>query len=281
MVRNLHFFQAGTSQSRECLALRGGDKRKSLFPAIVAVFEHPSEGVILFDTGFAPRFYEATRSFPEKLYPLVIPVRISPEETALARLKKSGIQAGDVRFVICSHFHADHIAGAADFTRARYIYSQEGYESLRVRTRWDRFRAGFLSRLLPWDFEQRGLALSHNQFQSRISDLHDFHTGFDLFGDGSVVLLELPGHATGQLGAIIRESSGKNYFLASDACWTEASYRRYLPPPKLVMNLLFDNKKQYETTLRRIYEFAKAYPDFQIVPGHCPDTLRMLSSKVL
>jgi glyoxylase-like metal-dependent hydrolase (beta-lactamase superfamily II) len=179
--------------------------------------------------------------------------------------------------VICSHFHPDHIGRAADFTRARYIYSAEGYEELRQRTRWGRVRAGFLAKLLPQDFEQRALALRRDQLRTQVSDLRDFHDGFDLFGDGSVVIVELPGHAVGQLGAVIRESRGKNYLLAGDACWLKESYQRDIPPPDLVMNLLFDDKKAYVTTLRRIHEFSKAYPGFRIVPGHCPDRLRELA----
>jgi hypothetical protein len=90
MIQRVHFFPAGTSESWQALALRGGEKRRMLFPAVVTAVEHSTKGVVLFDTGLAPRIYEVTRSFPEKACALAARIRTSPEETALARLASPG-----------------------------------------------------------------------------------------------------------------------------------------------------------------------------------------------
>ena len=279
MINRLHFFQAGSCTAQEWLGIRGGQIKKKIFPAVVTAMEHPAFGVVLFDTGYSPRIHDATRSFPERLYPLLTPFEIPVLETAVEQLKKLGIDQSDVRFVICSHFHPDHIGGAADFKRAQYICSRQGYQSLCNRSRWENFRAGCLSGLLPGDFAQRTVVLETGQFSQQALSWSDFHTGHDLLGDGSLILVELPGHAVGQLGAVIRGVSGSDYLLASDACWLRRSYQRNAPPPKLVTNLLFDDAKRYLHTLRRIHDFSQRYPAVQIVPGHCAETLAILNAK--
>src|SRR5262245_58188205 len=107
-----------------CLALervvvRGGRWRRVECPSLVAVLRHPREGVILWDTGYAPRLLACTRALPYRFYRWATPLRIAPERAAAAQLARLGIDAADVRHVVLSHFHADHVAGLADFPRAR------------------------------------------------------------------------------------------------------------------------------------------------------------------
>jgi glyoxylase-like metal-dependent hydrolase (beta-lactamase superfamily II) len=277
MIRKIHFFAGGSCTQREALAIAGGPWKKIRFPAMFAVIEHARAGVILFDTGYARRSYDAMRAFPEKLYSLATPVSVTAEETAVSRLKMLGIRQEDVRFVICSHFHADHLGGAADFPRATYVFAGAGYERVRGLSRFRAVCAGFLKALLPGDFERRARMLAPEEFATRASSFSDFHTGYDLFGDQSVMLLEMAGHAAGHIGAVVREESGKTYLLIGDACWLEASYRRNVPPPSTVARLFFDDRHQYLQTLGRIHEFSQAHPEVIVVPSHCPHTLARIS----
>ena len=54
---SLRLLEAGYCRVPEFLSIRGGSLRPVRFPASVAVIEHPREGVILFDTGYSPRFH--------------------------------------------------------------------------------------------------------------------------------------------------------------------------------------------------------------------------------
>ncbi len=276
MIRKIHFFSAGCCEQRESLALRGGSWKTIGFPSIVAAIEHSSVGVVLFDTGYAPRVKEAARRFPERLYELATPVAVTAEETAAARLQKLGIRTDDVRMLVFSHFHADHWGGAADFEQATCVFARDGYERLRGLSRLRTVCAGFLPGLLPPGLESRSRILAPEDFGRRTSEWSDFAAGHDLFGDQSMMLFALPGHAAGQLGALVREDSGRTYFLIGDACWLEASYRRNVPPPGPLVHLLFDNQKEYLATLRRIHEFSSLHPEVVIVPSHCARTLARL-----
>ncbi len=282
MIRKVHFFSAGCCAQRESLALAGGSWKTINFPSIVAAIEHSRVGVVLFDTGYAPRIKEATRRFPERLYEMATPVAVTAQETAAARLQTMGIRKDDVRMLVFSHFHADHWGGAADFGKATCVFARGGYERLRHLSRLRGVCAGFLPALLPPDLESRSRMLTEEELLApgdldrRTSDWFDFDVGHDLFGDQSMMLFALPGHAAGQLGALVREDSGKTYFLIGDACWLEASYRQNVPPPGALVRLLFDSAKEYMGTLRRIHEFSSAHPEVVIVPSHCARTLARL-----
>lgn len=271
----ISFLEAGFTKHLEAVSYRGGRYRVIRFPASVAVIEHPREGVLLFDTGYSTRFYEQTKYFPEKFYALITPVTISPETSAASQLLARGIKPTDVRKVICSHFHADHIAGVADFPRAQYIYRQSGFEAVRDLSRWGGVRAGFLRGLLPQDFAARGFAITDSALRPDLTDCPEFPMGYDLCGDQSVIAVDLPGHVVGQIGLLVRTGDGQRYFLVADACWCQENYRE-LKPPAAVAKLIFHDWSEYTDTLKRLNAVALRSPDLRIIPCHCERTLHEL-----
>ena len=59
-----------------------------------------------------------------------------------------------------------------------------------------------------------------------------FQRTLDLFGDGSLLALPLPGHAAGQIGLLVRTGPERS-LLAADGCWLSESYRRRCMPSPL------------------------------------------------
>ncbi|MBX7192017.1 MAG: MBL fold metallo-hydrolase [Sandaracinaceae bacterium] len=244
------------------------------FPSIVALIHHPTEGPVLFDTGYSPRFFEATRRFPERLYAWVTPATIDASHTAVAQLALRGIRADDVRTVIVSHFHADHVAGLIDFPRARFVYHRRALSSFASLGRIRGTAAGFLRALLPRDLEDRARVIhTEGEVSPLPSSCAPFASGVDLFSDGSVHLVELPGHVEGQLGALVRTDDGSFDFLVADACWTTHALRaRRLPHP--ITRALFASYERYGETLGRLADLRERTRDVRIVPSHCDEVRR-------
>ena len=116
MIRvSLSTMECGSCRHPEAMTMRGAPWGIVRFPSIVGVMRHPSEGVILFDTGYDRAFLEATRPMPERLYRITTPVDLSDGESAVERLEALGIAAGDVRHVVLSHFHGDHVSDVRQF----------------------------------------------------------------------------------------------------------------------------------------------------------------------
>ncbi len=248
-------------------------RHKVPFPATVALLHHERLGPVLFDTGYSPHFYDATKKFPEKLYALITPVEIPVGATLLDQLKQRNIQAEDIQYIILSHFHADHIGGLLDFPKAQFIYLQAAYAPLQ---HIGRLRAilgyGFLKQLIPDNFLARSLALKITAQNNTQLDYAFFNKGHDIFGDGSIIAVELPGHAPGHMGLMVHADNG-HYFLVGDACWVKENYINSSPPHWLVRHMVLHDAKKYEHTLDQLKHFSLQHPKIHIIPCHCEQSL--------
>lgn len=259
---------AGYCLSKENIVIRKGRNRDIKFPATYGVIRHPREGWILFDTGYTHRFHTETSRFPARIYAMLTPTTIKPEEEAVAGIKEMGIDPGEIRHIIVSHFHADHVGGLKDFPNARFYCTEKAfYQAINYRG-FAAVRRGILPGLLPDDLAER-VDLIDRGNRSQIED-KDLGKMTDLFGDGSVLLPFLPGHAAGQIGALLETEEGK-VFLAADSAWVRENYRNYdLPSP--VVRLFFDSWADYTTSLRKVQSFWKNHPDIPVIPTHCEET---------
>ena len=127
---------AGYCTSHEHHALRGGRRTEIRFPATYGVILHPEAGWILFDTGYTDRFHQATRRLPGSLYAKLTPVTIPAEEEAVAEVRNMGIRPEDIRHIIVSHFHADHVGGLRDFPNATFYCTRAAFEQMNRLNGW-------------------------------------------------------------------------------------------------------------------------------------------------
>jgi glyoxylase-like metal-dependent hydrolase (beta-lactamase superfamily II) len=274
----VRILEAGSCIHPEHIVLQNRRLTPLRFPALYAVLEHPSHGLCLFDTGYSAHFEAATRPFPERLYAWVTPVSIPAEQTALHQLARLGYAASDVRYVFISHFHADHISALADFPLARFRFLPAAYAAVRQLGRVQALRRGVLPALIPRDFEARAEPFGDTRPVALSPQCAPFETGVDVFGDGSCLAVELPGHARGQLGLFVRDQDDRMFFLVADACWTHAGFSRGVRPHPIT-GLLFDDTRQYHRTLDRLAELHRRAPDVVIVPSHCQQTFESLRQR--
>jgi glyoxylase-like metal-dependent hydrolase (beta-lactamase superfamily II) len=94
-----------------------------------------------------------------------------------------------------------------------------------------------------------------------------FGSGYDLFGDGSLLLIALPGHAAGHYGVLFEDDRGP-VFLIADASWSSQAIRDFMPPPALVTGWLGDTRA-YRDTLAKLQALGEEAPQVRMVPSHC------------
>ncbi len=106
------------------------------------------------------------------------------------QLARIGIRPEQIGILGISHYHFDHVGQASDFPQARLLIGREDVEIFRTvsdsMVQPDRIR--------PWLDGQRELV--------EVSGDHD------VFGDGSVVMLDMPGHTPGHHSLLVRLASG-------------------------------------------------------------------------
>ncbi|WP_252089716.1 MBL fold metallo-hydrolase [Pseudomonas sp. MWU13-3659] len=267
----LRILRAGWCQHLACMADRGGRLAPAQFPALCGLIRHPEHGWILYDTGYAEHFFHATRQLPERLYRSAVPVQLPAAQQLSAQLHALGLSVADIRYVIISHFHADHIAGLRDFSNARFIALEADYrhlEGLRGQ-RWRATLGGHLPGLLPEDFSAR-LQLADASARCTLPGwMAPFEHGLDLFGDASLIGVPLPGHSTGQLGLFIPDAQGRPAFLVADACWSAPACRAGRLPAAPALWFASAERRQYTRTYHALGQLLCREPALAVLPSHC------------
>lgn len=265
-------FTAGFCSCPEQIAIQGGRWRNVRFPAMFALLEHPRFGAMLFDTGYSQRFFDETRRFPNRFYRLLTPVTLREEQLAVNQLSVLNLRAAEITKIFISHFHADHIAALGDFPRAKYVYLPQAFDSVRDLRGLSALSHAYLPGLLPADFSERADPVNMSVARALPSEYAPFTRGFDLLGDESLLAVELPGHAAGQLGLFARDESGATYFFVADAAWLGQSIAENRPPHQLA-SFLFPDPAAYRATLADLHHFQANRPEVRVIPSHCETTL--------
>jgi glyoxylase-like metal-dependent hydrolase (beta-lactamase superfamily II) len=267
-VLTCHLLDTGHCLASEHHLIRGGRRRRVAIHSLVALLGHPTKGWLLWDTGYAPRMHEATRRLPYRVYRWATPLRLAPELALISQLPRLGLEPGAIRRVVVSHFHADHISGLRDFPRAEIIATRSAYESVAGRTGFRALARAFIPELLPADFERRAVLLTAPSGP----DLDGLGPTLDLFGDGSAVVVALPGHARGQIGLLANTHKGR-LLLAADSCWMSEGFRTNTPP-HWITRVFTDNFAAMTTTLAKLHAYHRRHPDVTVIPSHCPEAFR-------
>ena len=265
-----HLFADGYCLQLEGFSIKGGRWHVIRFPSMMALLQHPRHGAILFDTGYSERFPAATKSFPNALYRWLTPVTVDPKMTAPAYLARRGLNADALSLVVLSHFHADHMGALHDFPNAVFSCSRRGLESIEGKSSLSGLRHAFLPELMPPGFRSRAEFVEDKPQVTLADHWRPFENGRDLLGDGSLVAVDLPGHAIGQFGLAFDGREGRPVFLVADSCWSRRAYRENLTPSLLGWIPQAD-RSAYVETLQKLHELHCRSPEIRIVPTHCDE----------
>ena len=96
-------FEAGFCSHCERMTLNSGRFKKTHYPALCALIKHPTEGYILFDTGYSERFYQLTANFPYSIYKNLTPVNIT--YSLKDQLMAQGIEPQEIRYIIIYYIY--------------------------------------------------------------------------------------------------------------------------------------------------------------------------------
>lgn len=207
----LRYFACGSTAHQLAVLFKRQPRERRAFPSGVYLYDDGSGRRVLFDAGYAaPPWRAGLSAFA---YRVLVPPNVTREQTAAAQLAAAGIEPGSVTDVVISHLHPDHIGGLRDFPGARVVVTEEAVGLLKNRRLLD----GVLPRLLPVPFPPPGARiLARGEFApTRVGERPVSVNAVDLFGDGAFLVIDLPGHQRGHVGAII----GSRVVLAADSAW--------------------------------------------------------------
>jgi len=240
-------YRAGYCVGRGVFADRTLTWKKARFYTRCFLLEHPIRGLVLIDTGYGKDLIEATSSGIYSLYRTLLPVTYLPEDSIVFQLAQDGISLKDLSYLILTHFHPDHIGALPEFKNVPWIYCSDALEQLMNFSKLRGLTHGFIRPLVP-AIPKRSIPVVKNDFREK----WNLFPSMDLFSDGTLHLIDLPGHALGQIGIAIQDS-----FFVADAQWTQNAL-----PHSLGFFLQQDSKayrKTFESIQNRISQM-KIFP---------------------
>jgi glyoxylase-like metal-dependent hydrolase (beta-lactamase superfamily II) len=251
--------------AREGALLRGGRwKRRIALPVRVGLLERP-EGIVLIDAGYSPEALSAPgRSLALRSYARAFAPDLLPEGDPEAVLSGLGLSAQDVVAVIVTHFHVDHVSALLRFPDARIItHGPALAEVLSART-VNNLRQGIFPELLPTDIPDR---LDDITRKPRVEAPLGLGAAHDVFGDGTVLGIDLPGHAAGHFGLCFPQGE-RPLLYAVDTQWLLAS----LPDraPGFPASLIGISGRDIASSTAKIARFAAAGGEVML----CHDPIR-------
>jgi N-acyl homoserine lactone hydrolase len=191
----MHFLSGGRVRMRKSTFIPGAERGETIeLPMISALLRH-AQGNVLFDTGCHPAIADDPASRWHGMEKFMTPI-MPKGENVLTGLSAIGVDADDIDVVVCSHLHPDHCGCNAFFKRATVMVHAREVTTARAP---DAIKMGFLAG--EWDV---GRPLDELQGER------------DVFGDGKIVLIPLPGHTQGTIGALVALERDGQFLLASD-----------------------------------------------------------------
>lgn len=206
IIEAISYYSCGYCTNNQAMMFKKEKKKELIFPAGVFLIKHKKHGYVLYDTGYTTEIYRKKWLF--KLYNYFNPTFIERNQMIDQQLKQTGIEPDEIKLIILSHLHPDHIGGTKYFKNARFLISQANYQVLQQKKLKDLIFKDFL----PDDFLERVDCITPDKSYESFP----YKNSYDLFGDGSLLLSSFDGHASGQLCLYLPE---ERLFIAADICW--------------------------------------------------------------
>ncbi len=191
-------------------------------PVSVYLIEHP-KGLILVDTGWhrdmSPEgVYDKAaqiKSLGSRVLYNVNQGQIPLGEAVDEQLEAMGIKPADLDYVLLTHLDCDHANGLRAVKDAKHIIvAQEELDCAR--------KNGFIRYKKKW---WEGVDLQTIEWNGTEGPAQK---SFDLFGDGSIKMINIPGHCDGLCAVKITREDGKYVLLFSDGGYATKSWKEMI-----------------------------------------------------
>lgn len=225
-------------------------------PVSTYLIEHP-KGLILVDTGWS-REMSPEGVFDKKAQIKHLGSRIlynvnqgvvPKDEAVTEQLEKLGYKPEDLDYVLMTHLDCDHTSGLHQVKNAKKILVAQVELECAHRNRFVRYQK-------RWWQDVPLIAFNWNDTEG------PFNKSYDLFGDKSIELISIPGHADGLFAVKVTNDEGNFVLLASDAGYAKKSWEEMILP-----GISLDKKKQ-KISLQWVKDQSEDSRCLEVIANH-------------
>ena len=225
------------------------------------VIKHP-RGTLMIDSGdsshLRAEIAELSGTF-DRWYMNQLPGSMPIIATAPEALRAIGVDPVSLTGVVLSHAHVDHAGGLVDLPGVPALLSPEELAFVEATpTRGD-------FHVLP--AHARALAGRMKAIEFKPVPYEVFEQSADLFGDGSVVVVPMPGHTPGSVGVFVNQSPSMRILHIGDTTMVKEGFERPAAKGWLV-SLLDNNRAGVSEQLQLLKQLHEQVPDLIIMPAH-------------
>ena len=201
---------------------------------------------MLIDTGLGNAEYKKPSPFTQ-LFRLITEMPFDPRESALHQIQELGYRPEDLRHIVMTHLHFDHLSGIADFPHAKVHLFRDEYDAFVGKRK---------------SFYDLAYVRAHTAHNPDLV-LHDFsgEKWFDFDAirlpfSPEMWLIPLVGHTRGHCGVAIKTNNGWHLHCGDAA----GDFRKELPAWAIRLVL-----GPHEPRFRA---FAEAHPEVELTASH-------------
>lgn len=232
-------------------------------PSLSFLIHHPQRNEnIVFDLGIRKDW----NNYPPSIVDWIkttYPVQV--KQDVVESLAKGGKQPNDIHYVCLSHCHWDHTGNTLAFPNSTFLVGSDA-KSLVASSCYPEFPDGrFPSDLLP---------AARTRFLDSTSwgPIGPFPRSLDFFGDGSLYIIDAPGHLPGHINILARTShDGGWIYLAGDSAhhWKLLTLEENVAVghPGHLHDCAHHDKEAAEEHIRRIHALWK-HPRVRVLLAH-------------
>ena len=252
----IHFLKTGTVDTPEALTFAQGSLFKNVAMVHGAILIQHGNDSLLFDTGLGRSINDQfSQDMPFWLKPFM-----SYKKGVAAADQIQALGLPPPKRIFLSHAHWDHASGLLDFPEAEtwvtaaehtYLLSENARSAAQV------FPSQVDSSAIRWhDYSLGNVAYA------------GFEKSYDLYGDGTLVLVSLAGHSPGSVGLFVNSQDGQRRFFVGDAVWNVAAIEKLRHKFWLSSWLLDLDRPETGRVIAKMELLMRSNPQLKIIPAH-------------
>lgn len=247
----IYALPTGAMHSRALFAWRGGPPGEDRdFTMTAYLVRHP-RGDLLIDSGFGS---QVDAQFAQLPWLMRVTSRYTADVPAARQLAEAGIHPPSLAGVLLTHAHWDHVSGMSDLAgvpawlpgaEAEFVHGDSPMATI--------------AHAMP-NLKLRPYAFADIAYLG-------YAQSFDVWGDGSIVVVPAPGHTPGSVVIFVTLPAAR-YAFVGDVVWQSEGIERPAERPWLARHLVDFDADQVRGQISHLAALHRKFPGIVMVPAH-------------